>query len=515
MLFIWVQTSCSDSSDTIEEVIEVEIESKPAMEGIRLVWDYSSLKQISDKDNRDYNGYARLIQLNDGSLLCSYESAGNIVVKKSYDFGLSWSSIIEVVKKVEGINMATPDILQLNDNSILLCYNSRPTAEADFSKKFSIKTLKSYDGGLSWKQERLVYEASSNFENGCWEPSAIQLPNSEIQLFFSNENVYENSNEQNISLCRSVDGGVTWSSEPEIVSFRAGHRDGMPSPILLNNKNEIIFSIEDNGLNNQFKPFTIRNSLAENWQETVDANSMKRAYALEEELNAAVYAGAPYIQQLSSGETLMSYQGTENKLSNDINNADMKVVIGNEEAHNFNRKSVPFLIASGKSALWNSIAVLNDDTIIALTTTNEFSSSNSSQVWMIKGYVLPEIEVANESGVIDGEKIEEIWKKESPIFIGQNGNTQMHANFTYDSTYLYMYVQVTDSQIVTNEFVEQSDGFNLYLDPKNKHKIAPGVLVFKLSFGQSSTIDKYEGVNKIWKLQSSTNVVTHNVPTSN
>jgi hypothetical protein len=55
----------------------------------------------------------------------------------------------------------------------------------------------------------------------------------------------------------------------------------------------------------------------------------------------------------------------------------------------------------------------------------------------------------------------------------------------------------------------------LYLDPKNKHKIAPGVLVFKLSFGQSSTIDKYEGVNKIWKLQSSTNVVTHNVPTSN
>nr|WP_315141469.1 exo-alpha-sialidase [uncultured Flavobacterium sp.] len=506
--------SCSDSPNVIDEKPVVEnIASKPAVEGIRIAWDYNSLVQVSDKNSTDYNGYARLVQLNDKKLMCTYESGGAILVKTSSDFGSTWSAPITVVSGNASVNMTTPDILQLKDNSILICYNPRPIA-GNGTEKFSINTIKSYDGGLTWKENQIVYEASSEFENGCWEPSALQIPSGEIQLFFSNENVYRNSNEQNISLIRSSDNGSTWSTTPEIVSFRAGKRDGMPSPILLKNQTEIVFSIEDNGVENQFKPYIIRNSITENWKQTVDANSNNRNYALEEVLSNPIYAGAPYLAQISTGEVLMSYQGTENRATNDINNADMKVVIGTNDAKNFNKKSTPFLLSSGKSALWNSIKVLDDDTVVALTTTNQFS--NSSQIWMIKGRIVPEINATKETAIIDGQSNEAVWQKKSPVFIGQKSNTQLEANFTYDSEFLYAFAQVKDSQIVSTDALTGSDGLNLYLDPKNKSLIAPGNSIFKLELGQSNLFSIYEGENSKWKkLDSPQGITTATVKTTN
>jgi hypothetical protein len=506
--------SCSDSPNVIDEKPVVEnIASKPAVEGIRIAWDYNSLVQVSDKNSTDYNGYARLVQLNDKKLMCTYESGGAILVKTSSDFGSTWSAPITVVSGNASVNMTTPDILQLKDNSILICYNPRPIA-GNGTEKFSINTIKSYDGGLTWKENQIVYEASSEFENGCWEPSALQIPSGEIQLFFSNENVYRNSNEQNISLIRSSNNGLTWSTTPEIVSFRAGKRDGMPSPILLKNQNEIVFSIEDNSIENQFKPYIIRNTITENWKQTVDANSINRNYALEEVLSNPVYAGAPYLSQISTGEVLMSYQGTENRATNDINNADMKVVIGTNDAKNFNRKSTPFLLSSGKSALWNSIKVLDDDTVVALTTTNQFS--NASQIWMIKGRVVPEINATKETAIIDGQSNEAVWQKKSPVFIGQKSNTQLEANFTYDSEFLYAFAQVKDSQIVSTDALTGSDGLNLYLDPKNRNLIAPGKSIFKLELGQSNLFSIYEGENSKWKkLDSPQGIVTTTVKTTN
>ncbi|MFV5686058.1 exo-alpha-sialidase [Flavobacterium sp. GB2R13] len=507
--------SCSDSPNVIDEKPIVEnIASKPAVEGIRIAWDYNSLIQVSDKNSIDYNGYARLVELKNKKLICTYESGGAILVKTSSDFGNTWSESIKVVSGNALVNMTTPDILQLKDNSILICYNPRPIVGGNGTEKFSINTIKSYDGGLTWKENQIVYEASSDFENGCWEPSALQIPSGEIQLFFSNENVYRNSNEQNISLIRSSDNGLTWSTTPKIVSFRAGKRDGMPSPILLKNQTEIVFSIEDNGVENQFKPYIIRNSISENWKQPVDANSNNRNYALEEVLSNGIYAGAPYLSQISTGEVLMSYQGTENRSTNDINNADMKVAIGTNDAKNFNRKSTPFLISIGKSALWNSITVLDDDTVVALTSTNQFS--NSSQIWMIKGHVLPEINAAQETAVIDGLNNETVWQKESPVFIGQKSSTQLEANFTYDTEFLYAFAQVKDSQIVSTDALTGSDGLNLYLDPKNKNLIGPGSSIFKLELGQSTIFSMYEGENSKWKkLEGSQGVVTITVKTTN
>ncbi|NEW79127.1 MAG: hypothetical protein GZ086_06800 [Gelidibacter sp.] len=476
-----------------------EIETKDPVPGIRIAWDYTTQTQISKVNEQSYNGYARLIQLGDESLLVTYESNGNVLVKMSNDLGSSWSEPVTVATSKEGVNMATPDLLQLENGSILLSYNPRPGETAAISKRFLIKTILSTDGGMTWGNDQTVYEGDTKFDNGVWEPTLLQLPSGEIQLFFSNENVYQSTNEQNISVLRSTNNGITWTKEPEITSFRSGSRDGMPSPIYLQNKNEIVYSIEDNGSNNEFKPYIIRNSISENWSQTVSGNNENRSYALKESLEDSEHAGATYLAQLLTSETLLSYQGTENRNGNSISNAEMRVAIGDDNAKNFDRITTPFLISENSSALWNSIAVLKDNSVVALTTTNAFSSTKSAEVWMIKGFVIPELKAENMSVLIDGETSEDIWQQDFPILIGHKGETQLKANVSADANNLYVITKVLDKAILsTSENINNNDGTAIYLDPSNKNYEKPDKGVFKINISVANEIQIFEGNNSEW-----------------
>ena len=243
---------------------------------IHINWDSSTQRHIAD------GGYARMIELKNHNLIAIYAASnGNVEIVRSNDKGNSWSAPIIVSAKANGIRMDAPDILLLNDGALLACYNPRPSSKSiDTSKHFAIRVAKSYDDGLTWKDDELLYTASYLFRDGCWEPSAIQLPSGEIELFFSNENIYRESNEQNISMFRSFDNGKTWTAKPEIVSYRKNSRDGMPVPVYLPASKELLFSIEDNGFNN-FKPYIIHSSLKNNWSKTVDGKSSQRTYAFK------------------------------------------------------------------------------------------------------------------------------------------------------------------------------------------------------------------------------------------
>ncbi|MBD2754350.1 hypothetical protein [Spirosoma validum] len=160
----------------------------------------------------------------------------------------------------------------------------------------------------------------------------------------------------------------------------------MPAPLLLRNGRDIVFAIEDNGFRN-FKPYLIHSTIGQNWRQLVTGNSPDRWYALSEPIPDTLYAGAPYLRQLPTGETVLSYQGTENRI-NRMSNAEMKVVISDRNARNFGQKSVPFILPAGKSGLWNSLSVLAGSTLIALTSTNGYSTKGDVEVWMIKGRLM-------------------------------------------------------------------------------------------------------------------------------
>jgi hypothetical protein len=331
----------------------------------------------------------------------------------------------------------------------------------------------------------------------------------------SNENVYQSTNEQNISVLRSTDDGITWTKEPEITSFRSGSRDGMPSPIYLQNKNEIVYSIEDNGSNNEFKPYIIRNSISENWSQTVSGNNENRSYALKEYLKDSEYAGAPYLAQLLTSETLLSYQGTENRNGNSINNAEMRVAIGDDNAKNFDRTTTPFLIPEITFALWNSIAVLKDNSVVALTSTNAFSSTKSAEVWMIKGFVIPELKTKNTSVLIDGETSEDIWQQDFPILIGHKGETQLKANVSADANNLYVITKVLDKAISsTSENIHNNDGTAIYLDPSNKNYEKPDKGVYKINISAANKVEVFEGDNSDW-VEIDMNEIKTTVSTNN
>jgi hypothetical protein len=350
---------------------------------VDIVWDQSSLKQVSVGGGE----YARMIQLHNGNLLCVYENGDGIQSTTSTDLGKNWIAPITIAASTPGVNMAVPGILELKDHSLLVSYNPRPhkiNGAWDTTQHFAIVTKKSYDEGKTWRDERLIYQADYRFENGCWEPAQIQLPSGEIQLFYSDEGVYTHSNEQNISVFRSKDGGLTWTSKPQVTSFTPGHRDGMPVPIILAGTTDILYSIEDN-VGGQFKPSIICNSFNQNWQKTVGPTDAERNYALTPKLPDVVYAGAPYLRQLHTGQTLLSYQSTQNRGSN-WELACMQVAIGDNNGRDFINASQPFTTPVNKHGLWNSLCVLDDDTIIALTSTDAYGNN---AIWMIKGHLKP------------------------------------------------------------------------------------------------------------------------------
>ena len=472
--------------------------TKPPVDGSRIAWDYTTLRKIAPLSGgtAGYNGYARLIERPDKSLLCVYEASGSIEVVSSTDGGRTWAGRVVVAAKEPGLNMSVPEILELSDKSLLVSYNPRPTANNN-GNRFGIRTIKSGDGGATWANMRVLYEAGAIFDDGCWEPAAIQLPSGEVQLYFSNEGIYTTSGEQNISLLRSADGGLTWTKTPEIVSFRAGRRDGMPVPILLNG-GEIAFSIEDNA-QMTFKPYIIRNALADNWKSgPVGGGSPNRNYALSTPLADAVYGGAPYLRQLPLGETVLGFQSTEIRATNDIGVSRMMVYLGSRDARNFDRPSEPFDIRSDKSGLWNSLAALSDNSVIALTTTNSYAG-NSTETWMIRGYVIPEQTAQVRTVTVDGDFAADGWPGTLPVFVGHKTETQVRGGFAYNDEFLFVGATVTDANVYTDSATPlDDDGVFVSLDATNKSADVPTQSIVNITISADGRLLVREGSNGAW-----------------
>ncbi len=89
-----------------------------------------------------------MIKLHDGNLFCVYESDKATHAIKSIDGGKHWSEPMIIASPENNIACAVPEVLQLQDQSILVSYNLRPPANnTDPEKRFSIQVTRSVDGG--------------------------------------------------------------------------------------------------------------------------------------------------------------------------------------------------------------------------------------------------------------------------------------------------------------------------------------------------------------------------------
>lgn len=360
---------------------------------ITIEWDSTTLRRLAPMGNRQlrYAGYPRIKRFGDGNIVGIYEADGHVESVRSTDEGLTWSEPDIVFKAFTAdgraggnvrVNMANPEIIELANGHWVAACNYRP--RADETVPFSIAVSRSIDQGRTWSEPQVVFNAEPRFKDGCWEPALLQLPDGTLQLYFANEKPYTASDEQEISVLESNDQGVTWADTPRTVSFRAGKRDGMPVPLLLDH--EIAVVIEDNK-DGQFKPYIVRSSIADNWRTPVLGESPRRTYALADSLPVSVYAGAPYIARLASGEVIMSYQTTEGRGA-EWEKSTMEVAIGDRDGRNFRKVPRPFDVPLDRAAKWNSVSLWNDTTVVAVSASNLDGANTGA--WMILGKVIVE-----------------------------------------------------------------------------------------------------------------------------
>ncbi|HET8657118.1 MAG TPA: sialidase family protein [Longimicrobiaceae bacterium] len=354
----------------------------PYSAATRVAWDGATLRRLYDGPA----SYPRMIRLRSGALLCSFESAGASLVIRSDDDGTTWSAPVVAAAREGGVAAAVPSLLQLRSGTVLLAYNPRPPADnRDPSRHFAIRVEASEDGGRTWSDRATVFQAGYEWGRGIWEPAMVQLPSGEIQLFAANEWPHAQDDDQEISRFRSWDDGRSWSA-PERVSYRAGHRDGMPVPLLLKDGG-LVVAIEDDGLvAGPFKPVLLRlPGDGSALDEPISGASPARRAALADgaRLPVGAYAGAPYLAQFPTGETLLSFQSNAGR-GGEWTNSTMVVAVGDRDAGDFGRATRPFPVPNGRRALWGSLFVRDSSTVTALTTTNAFDPARQ-ELWAIDG----------------------------------------------------------------------------------------------------------------------------------
>lgn len=451
----------------------------------RIFWDTTTRKTVFSN-----GGYARIIQLQDGRLMAVCESGG-IQVAFSSNLGGSWTSPKRIVSNTNNTPNCVPDLIQLHDGTIVVGYNPRPSQPYTEDRRFGIRCKRSTNNGRSWSDEIFVNDASYTFNDGCWEPSFLELPSGELQLYFADEGPYTSNNDQQISLCRSFDGGQTWS-KPQKVSYRAGRRDGMPVPILLPKTQEIVVAIEDNGWSyNDFMPTTVRTTLQNNWKNYwVDASDQNRDFSLNLDFCPAATGGAPYLRQLPTGFTVISHQSPYG--NNGV--IQMRVAVGNDEARDFRGVSTPFGEGpENPRGLWNSLAVIDTGIVVAVSGIN-------GKIEMIKGYPTSLLQAPFGHPTVDGKSTASegyLFADASQIKLGTQCGTRVLSDFAYDLDSLYFIARVYDSTPASTG--TNADLVTLLLDVDGSTDTAPAASSYRFQFRTAGNYIAQYGHNHSWR----------------
>jgi hypothetical protein len=348
---------------------------------VNITWD-ATARKISHSVY--YAEYGRIQRVGANTLLLTYHCGGandywnNIAIRRSEDNGATWSDAqILMNSNTPGYyGFSNPQILVMQNGWLMLAFNGRGNPDDNAHDNEQIRISK--DNGLTWSDPKIVATGRS------WEPAMVQLPDGDIEMFYSSEANWWPSNnvQQNILMIHSTDNGTTWSS-PKEVAYASGYRDGMATPLLLSGNKGIVFPIES--VNNPKSPWVLWSSTEAKWNySSIGSTQNNRRWLAT---NDNLFGGAPYIAQLTTGETLLSFQEAGGRMiSSDWKKNTMLMYRGNSVAKNFTRINDPWPnLPANEGAYYSSIFMKDANTVVLVTTRN--MADNHSEIWWKEGRI--------------------------------------------------------------------------------------------------------------------------------
>ena len=121
-------------------------------------------------------------------------------------------------------NWRIPAILCLNDGSLLIACDKRKYNESDLPEDIDIVTRRSTDRGRTWTDPLTIAEGTGR-KHGFGDAALVQCANGDVVCVFVGGNglfASSESDPQRSYVCRSTDGGISWSEPEDITALLWG-----------------------------------------------------------------------------------------------------------------------------------------------------------------------------------------------------------------------------------------------------------------------------------------------------
>ncbi len=429
--------------------------------------------------------YPRLKKVADDNYLLFYnigKTDPSCFVARSKDLK-SWEVGCALFEGTENTHYATCDAVVLKNGDVLAVASFRPTDWGAYTSdmtKSGIVLRRSSDGGKTWSEMTRIYTGMN------WEPYLLQLESGEVQCFFTHTAPYtylygynKKQRSSGVGLIRSYDNGATWTPNVTGAPFAAdiasqtyiGNMQGygkmfteqMPSVTELHNGSMLMVAESLPNFNDQtmFR-LTITRS-HDNWKKL----ALDEAGPADKQTIADIHAAGPYVVQMKSGESVISYNGTKG----------MNLIVGDSEGKNFSAATQP--LSDFNKTYWGSLEVLGTHALLAVcdddTNTGNVEHRRISYGTM---YLNHDLYAKKMTPTIDSDPSD--WSDNTDaLFVGSNSQAQASVRFAEDSEYIYILCERLDEKLSAKDDVDifvagegESAYYKITLTPKGIGKVS-------------------------------------------
>ena len=361
---------------------------------------------------------------------------------------------------------ANCDGLVLSNGDILAVASCRANSGyRDLPEDAGIELRRSTDNGVTWSEPVKIYQGVN------WEPFLLELPTGELHCYFTDSSrtgLEGHGTDTGTAMVVSTDGGKTWkpdfSSSPYYVLRMRWEKNGivgynhqMPSVVRLNDNKGLAAAVETN---NSGYHISLCYSDKDKWE----------YLAADQEgpvdSNNCVFSGmGPYLGQLPSGETVLSYESS----------SKYTLKIGDATARNFGSAYQPF-----SGGYWGSFCIIDSHTLVGTNI-----KAKEGPVQMAQFVLNHRIDAVKRKVTIDGNNKE--WANtDHALFVGSKSQAQGTLRCSYDDDNIYFLLEVLDRNLLASDYA------SLYVSPVSNNKLSKGACCIQVTMNGLKNCEIYD-----------------------